>query len=261
MRLKKIVCGLLALALALSLLAGCGKKDGLAFVGLPDGLAVNASMLSDTLQTATELYDAADFPLVAFDSVEGLYVYDVTVPGFYGVLIRYGDTVQYFAWQYYRITSQPKIAVRDYDGDGVKDLAAALLVNKGSLNRSEELHLVTLGENGFTDRVYTRDHLSSELKHTVSVSPKADGGEEEFVLLSRETSFAFSFPDRGSFQGLYFDGYHSFDVGDAITGRLRIGLVFSGDIAPVYGDGYTIKAEIRLSDGVLTAEDAKLIVE
>lgn len=243
--MKKIICPALAAIILMLSLAGCGSVVKPKLVDVPDEITIDTASLSDTLQTDQTSYDAAEFPLVASVPSEGVFIYDINVSGQTGLLVKYNNVLQYFNWTYFRITSQPEVAVYDYDGDGDKEIAISLLTNKGQTNYNEDLYILEYSKGKLDYINYLGSTMCSAAEAIVSYQEKDEANQ--YSLTDGKNFYTLDFSNRESaFQGLYFDAYCDYSLDEKITSTVKIRYIFE-DVSIPEDSEYTLSSELSYS--------------
>ena len=242
--MKRIICAALAAAIVLLSVSGCAKHSGnYKLVDVPEDITVDADMLSDTLQTGKDIYFSVDYPLVASLPDDGVYVYDVNAKGKYGLFVKYQNKLQYFGWQYINATSFPEIYMGDYDDDGEKELAIALLKNRGETNHNEDLHILKYDGKKFTNIIYSAESLEADAKGLVTIDP-IDENKNTYKITTAMSTKTLDFSDREELTGTYYGAVQDFTLGDTIYGEVALNFTFGDN--PVSVDvGCRLKTEIQ----------------
>lgn len=251
--MKKMCVSVLVLLLLALSLVGCERRSGgYTLIDVPKELEINVSALSEDTDNLMASGESA--PLLAALPEEGLYLYapDATVAQ--GVLVKYDGILQYFPWRFTPQLAQPDMFVADYNGDGKKDIAFTYVSSYGTTQRRENLHVLLRVGKGFKDNVYSCEKAASDASGKLAVGQGSD--PDQFTAYLGDTQQTFTLAGHGEYQGLYFDDWQEFTLGETITVLLKPGLIFKDEGLPVYG-ALTYTATIAFEDGRLVQTDGQ----
>ncbi|GMK42595.1 hypothetical protein PCCS19_56550 [Paenibacillus sp. CCS19] len=187
-----------------------------------------------------------------------------------GVELHVGDHVQQYDWIYMTPRGiEPRMAVKDYDGDGHDELAIILYIGSGTGVSVEELHMIEIEEDpklrdhmfqesDYLDQVYPaisfkpikqEEELTAEVKvgsKTIEVTMKNYYDHEEFGAAS----------DKLGIRDIV--GF-SFDDNKAIKASFGVGVLFEKIASPQYIG--RLNADVSYRDGQFKLSNYEFVVE
>lgn len=216
---------------------------------LEDMGQVSPDELTETEIKGWNSWDGIRYPLIARLPEDDIYLYGFS-GNYYlkGVVLRYKDKIQTFPWSYAARDTLPKMAFRDYDQDGVKELAVSLYNGSGTGVSIEELHVLELGQDGaWTDHEFTEGRYERLFDQAVSF---ADDGEDEFELrLEGEAYRVKKMAGWTRIRDLSFINIVSFDLGKEMIMKVSP-KIYPYNGSPV-NDGW-ISAQVVYREGAFT---------
>lgn len=178
-----------------------------------------------------------------------------------GVELRVGDLVQQYDWIYNTPRGiEPRLAVKDYDGDGHNELAIILYVGSGTGISLEQLHMIEMEEDPkLQDHPFTENDYLSQVNPAISFKPikEAEDLTAEVTVGSKKTKVImknyYDHDDFGAVRdqlGIRDVVGFSFDDNNDIKARFGVGLLFEKVVSPQYIGA--LSAAVSYHDGQFT---------
>ncbi|MBD3919645.1 hypothetical protein H8B09_12850 [Paenibacillus sp. PR3] len=187
-----------------------------------------------------------------------------------GVELRVGDLVQQYDWIYNTPRGiEPRLAVKDYDGDGHNELAVILYVGSGTGVSLEELHMIEMEEDPkLQDRQFMENDYLDQVNPAISFKPIKEAEEliAEVKVGSKKTEVIMKkYYDHDEFGavrkqlGIRDVVGFSFDDNNDIKARFGVPFLFEKIASPQYfGD---LNADVSYHDGQFTLSNFEFIAE
>lgn len=216
---------------------------------LEDMGQVTPEELTETEMKGWNSWDGIRYPLIARLPEDDIYLYGFS-GNYYmkGVVLRYKDKIQTFPWSYAARDTLPKMAFKDYDQDGEKELAVSLYNGSGTGVSIEELHILELGKDGgWTDHEFTEGRYERLFEQAASFT---DHGGDEFELQLEGKAYRVKKQDDWSrIKNMSFINIVAFDLGKEVV------MEVSPKIYPYSGSPVNkgrITAKVGYRDGEFT---------
>lgn len=176
------------------------------------------------------------------------------------VAIRAGENINYFKWSYYPGSHDAGMSYKDYDNDGVKELAVHLYLGGGTGISTDQLFMLEEVSPGVFEPIqFESDDYVSQVENMVSC--QVDEEEQTISLLKGGTELQrgdISWLEGEKVKSVRYGDIVEFDLSDGILMRITPGILVGDWVSPQYEGLSDLEATVEYhSDGTFHITDIR----
>lgn len=234
---------------------------------IPEELAgIKLKDLTATKIADLEALDKDKILLLAELPKEDIALYGLNNSWNKGVILRTGDQIQTFDWDY--MTPQfvlPGMVLQDCDQDGKEELVINLTNMTGTEVSVGELHVLEQqADFSYKDYRFSHEDYMAQVEKLISYEYEEekkqlrifteDGKKEEKLDLSEQLNGY-------TFTGLRYGDLVRYTLKDTIRMKMILGYGVEESAIPVYGEEEChLEAAVEYQDGTFTLQDLKVVI-